>query len=114
LSCSLFANSSIAYAACKHPPIPWRFGQQVSTTWRTDGKSVCTSTSNHPEHIERIEIESKPQHGIAGKNGPLGVAYKPDSGFHGLDNFVFAVTSNSTYRKGPGMIARVTVLVIVE
>lgn len=103
-----------ALAKCAHPPIPWKFGHSIATTWRTNEGSVCQSTSTRPEHISKIEITSKPRHGTAGKDGPYGVAYKPDSGFKGSDTFVYVVTSNSNYRKGAGRVAKVTVLVVVE
>lgn len=108
----LYLSPTAVYSACKHEAIPWKFGKQVSTTWQTDDKSVCKTANNRPQHIEKIEIVSKPQHGIAGKDGPFAVAYKPEEGLS--DSFVYAVTSNSAYRKGAGLIARVTVLVIVQ
>lgn len=101
-------------AKCTHPPIPWKFGHNITTTWHTSEGSVCVTTSNHPDHIDKIEVASKPQHGTAGKDGPYGVAYKPDSGFRGSDEFVYVVTSNSHYRKGAGRTAKVTVVVVVE
>jgi hypothetical protein len=103
-----------AYAGCKHDAIPWKFGKQTFSKWQTDNTSVCKSTNNRPQHIQKIEIVSKPQHGLAGKDGPFGVAYKPEAGFHGSDSFVYEVTSNSAYRKGAGMVARVTVVVVVQ
>jgi hypothetical protein len=103
-----------AHAACKHDGIPWQFGQSIASVWITDDKSVCTSTSNHPEHIEKIEIEMKPEHGIAGKSGPYAVAYKPVLGYHGSDKFTYAVTSNRNYRRGAGLVSRITVLVTVR
>jgi hypothetical protein len=72
----------------------WQFGSSFVGTWRTDG-AVCTSTSNHPENIAAISVVQRPKHGIAGKNGPYGIAYKPDSGFRGNDSFVYTVTSNA-------------------
>lgn len=105
---------STADAACHHPPMPWHFDQSFSSTWRTDDQSVCTSTNYHPENIARIEIVSRPHHGIAGKNGPYGVAYKPEPGFHGSDAFTYVVTSSGNWRGGAGHVANVTVFVIVE
>jgi hypothetical protein len=105
---------STANAACHHQHMPWRFDQSFSSTWRTDNRSVCTSTNYHPEYIAKIEIVSKPQHGIAGKNGPYGIAYKPEPGFHGSDAFTYAVTSSSNWRGGAGHVAHVTVFVIVD
>jgi hypothetical protein len=69
-----------ALAKCEHPPIPWSFGKSISTTWRTIGGSVCASANYHPQHIAKIEIETRPANGIAGKNGPFAVAYKPNPG----------------------------------
>jgi hypothetical protein len=103
-----------AHAACKHDRIPWRYGQSIASVWVTDDRSVCTSTSNEPQYIEKIEIETRPQHGIAGKSGPYAVAYKPNRGFHGSDTFTYAVTSNQSYRRGAGLVSRITVLVTVN
>jgi hypothetical protein len=118
---SLFAIAAIialtttgAYAACKHDQIPWRFGQTMASVWVTDDKSVCTSKSNQPQYIEKIEIESKPKQGIAGMSGPDAVAYKPKPGFHGSDIFTYAVTSNRSYPRGAGLVARITVFVTVQ
>ncbi|HEV7600554.1 MAG TPA: Ig-like domain-containing protein [Bradyrhizobium sp.] len=102
-----------AYAKCQHPPTAWQFGQPFVATWRTDG-AVCTSTSNHPENIAEIKVTEKPKHGIAGRNGPHGIAYRPTPGFKGSDSFVYTVTSNANYRKGPGLVAHVTINVVVE
>ena len=110
----LLSSVSNAYAACKHDRIPWRFGQSMASMWVTDDRSVCTSTHNHPEHIAKIEIESRPQHGVAGKSGPFAVAYKPNPGFHGSDAFTYAVTSNDNYRRGAGLVARISVFVTVQ
>jgi hypothetical protein len=97
-----------------HPPIPWTFGSSISSTWRITEGSSCGSTSNHPDHIARIEIEARPKNGIAGKSGPSVVAYKPNPGFKGSDSFSYAITSNANYRGGAGMVAHVTVYVISE
>lgn len=69
---------------------------------------------NNPQYIASIEIENKPAHGLAGRNGPFGVAYQPNPGFKGIDDFTYKVTSNSEYRKGPGWTARVHVRIISE
>jgi hypothetical protein len=98
-----------ADAACKHPPVPWRFGQSITSEWVTDNKSVCVSTNYHPENIANIEIERKPEHGVAGKSGPFGIAYKPNPGFHGTDTFQYAVRPNDGRS-----VARVSVLVTVQ
>jgi hypothetical protein len=82
----------------------------LASTWHTTGGSPCASTSRHPEHIEKIEIDMKPKHGIAGKNGSFGVAYKPNPGFKGSDSFSYAVTPKYSFR-GP---AHVTVFIILE
>jgi hypothetical protein len=111
---ALSAIPAMASAKCAHPPIPWKFGGSISSSWRSTDGSVCVSTSNHPNHIASIEITSKPSNGVAGKNGPFGVAYKPNPGFRGSDAFSYAVTSNAQYRKGAGMVAHVTVYVSVE
>jgi hypothetical protein len=75
---------------------------------------VCTSTSNHPDNIAAIRILQRPKHGIAGKNGPYGIAYRANPGFKGADSFVYTVTPNANYRGGAGQIATVTINVIVE
>jgi hypothetical protein len=98
-----------AHAACKHDRIPWRFGDSITSEWITDDKSVCTSTNTYPKNISRIEIETKPQHGTAGKAGPFAVAYKPNPGFHGSDTFMYAVFPNDGR-----MVARITVFVTVR
>jgi hypothetical protein len=105
---------SEAHAACRHDRMPWRFGETMASVWVTDDKSVCTSTHSHPENIAKIEFESKPQHGIAGKSGPYAVAYRPNAGFHGSDTFTYAVTSNSNAHRGAGRVARITVFVTVQ
>ena len=108
------ALATDALAKCDKPPMPWKFGGNLTTTWRSTEGSVCTTTSNHPQNIEKIKIISKPQHGVAGRDGPFGVAYKPDAGYRGSDTFVYLVTSNSNFRKGAGWVAKITVLVKVE
>jgi hypothetical protein len=114
LALAVLAIPSIAAAKCTKPPMPWKFGGSLSSTWRTTEDSVCQTTSNHPENIASIEIDAKPKNGIAGKNGPYGVAYKPNPGFRGSDVFSYSVTSNANYRRGAGLVARVTVYVIAE
>jgi hypothetical protein len=114
LTLAVLAIPTIAAAKCSHPPTPWKFGGSLSSTWRTTEDSVCLSTSNHPENIATIEIEAKPKNGVAGKNGPYGIAYKPNPGFRGSDSFSYAVTSNAHYRLGVGHVARVTIYVIAE
>ena len=109
----LFFGCGFAYAGCVHPMTAWQFGSSFVGTRRTDG-AVCTSTSNHPENIAAISVVQRPKHGIAGKNGPYGIAYKPDSGFRGNDSFVYTVTSHANYRKGAGHVATVTINVIIE
>lgn len=106
---------AVGLAKCEHFPIPWTFGGPAQlATWRISGGSSCSSTMNHPENIASIEIEIRPKNGIAGRNGPYGVAYQPNSGFKGTDDFTFKVISNSNYRKGPGLIGRTHVRVISE
>jgi len=103
-----------AWATCTKHRTHWSFGKNTSVNWRTSGGSVCLSTTSRPQNIEKIEISSKPQNGIAGRNGPFGVAYKPNAGYRGSDAFVYMVTSNSNYRKGAGWTAKITVFVTVE
>jgi hypothetical protein len=114
LALVMSAASTQAFARCEHPRIPWTFGKTISSTWRLTDGSVCSSTNTKPEHVEKIEIESKATNGIAGKAGPFAVAYKPNPGFKGTDVFTYAITSNANYRKGPGWVARVTVYVISQ
>jgi hypothetical protein len=102
------------WAKCEHPPVPWSFGSSISSTWRITDGTACASTSLHPENIAKIEIEARPKHGIAGRNGPFGIAYKPKPGFKGTDTFSYAVMPNANYRNGAGGIARVTIHVISE
>jgi hypothetical protein len=70
--------------------------------------------SYYPQNIAKIEIVSRPQHGIAGRSGPYGVAYKPNAGFHGTDAFAYDVISNSNYREGAGLVAHINVDLIIE
>lgn len=109
----LMVPLSEAKATCKHDGVSSVF-RTAALSWVTDDKSVCTMTMHSPDHIAKIEIDSKPQHGVAGRSGPFGVAYKPEPGFHGSDTFTFAVTSNSNYRKGAGRVGRFTVFVTVR
>jgi hypothetical protein len=111
---AILAVPASAYARCHHYPIHWRYGASTSTIWRTTEGSECASTSLHPNDVGAIVIVSKPHHGIAGKDGPFGVAYKPNWGFRGSDSFVYTITSNSNFSKGAGLVARVAVLVMVE
>jgi hypothetical protein len=104
----------VAAAKCEHPPVPWSFGSSMHSTWRITGGTPCTSTHLHPENIARIEIEARPKHGVAGKDGPFGVAYKPSPGFKGTDTFSYAVFPSANYRNGAGGVARVTVNIISE
>jgi hypothetical protein len=110
--CSIFGTP--AAATCFKGPVPWRFGQSISSVWRTTDGSACTSRSNHPENIAQISIVARPAHGIAGRAGVDGVAYKPNSNFNGTDRFTYAVTSNSHCRCGPGRVATIYVEVIVQ
>jgi hypothetical protein len=103
-----------ALAKCEHPLVTWSFGSSMHSTWLTTDGSACVSTHRSPEYIDRIEIEARPKHGIAGKNGRFGVAYKPSPGFKGTDTFSYAVFPSSRYRNGAGGVARVTVNVISE
>ncbi|MCX7308990.1 MAG: hypothetical protein NTZ72_14025 [Afipia sp.] len=111
----LSISSTLAAAKCEHPPIPWSFGRDaIRSAWRITDGSACSTRMNHPEHIAGIEIENKPKNGIAGRDGPYGVAYQPNNGFKGTDDFSFKVISNSRYRKGAGWVGRVHVRVISE
>ena len=105
---------TMASAECKHAPIPWEFGRSISSTWRITGGSTCGSNNYHPENIARIEIETRPKNGVAGKSGPFGVAYKPNPGFKGSDTFSYAIIPNAHYRGFLGSVGRVTVNVISE
>ena len=100
-------------AFCKHPSVPWRYGGSFSSTWFVSVGGVCISTNKHPDNVSYIKITSPASHGIAGKDGPFGIAYHPSPGFKGSDTFVYTVTSkaNSKYR---GQIATISVYVIVE
>jgi hypothetical protein len=105
--------SSAAFARCEHEKTAWQFGRSFTGIWRTNG-TICTSTSNHPENIAQIVVVRKPSHGIAGRNGPYGIAYKPNPGFKGADYFEYHVISNGNHRRGAGQVARVAINVIVE
>jgi hypothetical protein len=105
---------SWALANCSHPPLPWRYGSTLSQTWVSTAGSICSSRSNHPENIASITIVTRASHGIAGRSGPDLVAYKPNPGFKGTDYFEYAVTSNSNYREGAGLVAHVRIDVVVE
>ena len=91
----VFVWPTVANAKCTHPRVPWRYGQTVHSTWRTTDGATCTMTNRFADKIQKIEIERKPNHGMAGKDGPFGVAYKPKEGFKGEDSFVIGVTSNT-------------------
>jgi hypothetical protein len=93
--------------------MPWRYGDSFSFTWYVAAGGVCTSTNRHPENISRIEITAQPSHGIAGKNGISGIAYRPIPGYRGSDAFTYTVTSKAESRF-QGQIATVNVFVIVE
>jgi hypothetical protein len=109
----LIASSIPAFARCERSHIPWRYGQSVSSTWRTDG-DVCTDVPNEHQYIAAIQITERPKHGVLGKAGLFGLAYKPDPGFRGTDTLSFAFVSNGTWRGGPGQVANVSITVIVE
>jgi len=111
---SLAASIAGAEARCRHPPTQWRFGQTVSTLWSTDEESVCTSRNLYPDHIEKIQIVSKPKHGTAGAAGSDSVAYKPNWGYRGSDTFAYIVISSSNAKSGAGRVARVNVFVEVR
>jgi hypothetical protein len=98
-----------ALAECDRPFINWGWGVTVNSTWHTSGGSVCVVTFRWPEYNAKIDIASKPKHGMAGKDGPFGVAYKPNPGYRGRDDFVFRITSTSGFRVGT-----VNVSVVVE
>jgi hypothetical protein len=104
---------TFASAKCEHGPIDWNYGGSVETTWVTDG-SACRSRSRHPENVEKIVIETKPRHGVVGKDGPYGVAYLPNPGFKGEDSFSYTVRSNANFRLGAGVVARILVKVLVQ
>jgi hypothetical protein len=100
-------------AFCKHPPVHWRYGGSFSSTWFVSQDGVCMSTNNHPDDVSYIKITSPASHGIAGKNGPFGIAYHPSPGFKGSDTFAYTVTSKAD-SKYHGQIATISVYVIVE
>ena len=100
-------------ARCERSHIPWRYGQQVSIVWRTDG-AVCTDVPNEHQYIAQIRITERPKHGVLGKAGMFGLAYKPDPGFKGTDSLVLAFVSNSNWRGGAGQVANVSITIIVE
>jgi hypothetical protein len=63
----LIASSAPAWARCERSHIPWRYGGQVSSVWRTDG-TVCTDVPNQHQYIAQIRITERP---ISQKNGAL-------------------------------------------
>jgi hypothetical protein len=107
------ASLDPAYATCQHPPTKWAYDQKLSQTWYSDG-DICTDIANFPQSIAEIKITARPKHGVAGKNGPFGVAYRPDAGFKGTDSFGYVVISNAGYRGGAGRRADVTITVVVQ
>ena len=107
------APGAPALARCERSHIPWRYGQQVSSVWPTDG-AVCTDIPNEHEYIAEIRITERPTRGVLGKAGLFGLAYKPDPGFKGTDTLSFAFVSNGSWRGGAGKIANVSITVIVE
>jgi hypothetical protein len=110
----ILAIPHVASASCNTHRVPWAFDQTISSTWHTTSGSVCLTVNNHPDNIDAVEIDSKPNHGTAGKSGRFGVAYRPNPGFKGSDSFSYAVTSNGNYRRGSGLVAHVMVNVISE
>jgi hypothetical protein len=109
----LMASSVPALASCDRSHIPWRYGQSVSSVWHTDG-TVCTDVPNEHQYIAAIQITERPKHGVLGKAGLFGLAYKPDPGFKGTDTLSLAFVSNSSWRGGAGQVANVSITVIVE
>ena len=85
----------------------------MSSVWRTDG-AICTDVPNEHQYIAEIRITERPKHGMLGKAGTFGLAYKPDPGFKGTDLLSFAFVSNSTCRGGAGQVANVSITIIVE
>jgi hypothetical protein len=109
----LIASSAPTLARCERSHISWRYGQQASSIWHTDG-AVCTDVPNEHQYIARIRITKRPKHGILGKAGTFGLAYKPNPGFKGTDSLSFAFVSNNSWRGGAGQVANVSITVIVE
>jgi len=109
----LTAPSLAGENSCQHPPMPWRYGSSFSSTWYVAAGGVCTSTNTHPNNISRIQITAQPSHGVAGKNGIFGIAYRPTPGYRGSDAFTYTVTSKVESRF-QGQIATLNVFVIVE
>jgi hypothetical protein len=109
----LIASMAPAWARCERGHIPWRYGQQVSSVWHTDG-AVCTDVPNEHQYIAQIRITERPQHGILGKAGTFGLAYKPNPGFKGTDSLSFAFVSNNSWQGGAGQVANVSITIIVE
>ena len=70
-------------AFCKHPAVHWRYGGSFSSTWFVSEGGVCISTNKHPDDVAYIKITSPASHGIAGKDGPFGIAYHPTPGCKG-------------------------------
>ena len=105
--------SAPALARCERSHIPWRYGESVSSVWTTDG-AVCQDVPNEHQYIAAIRITQRPKHGVLGKAGLFGLAYKPDPGFKGTDTLAFAFVSNSTWRGGAGLIANVSITVVVQ
>jgi hypothetical protein len=109
----LIASMAPAWARCERSHISWRYGQQVSSVWHTDG-AVCTDVPNEHQYIAQIRITERPQHGILGKAGTFGLAYKPNPGFKGTDSLSFAFVSNNSWQGGAGQVANVSITIIVE
>jgi hypothetical protein len=109
----VIASSAPAWARCERSHIPWRYGEQVSSVWHTDG-SVLTDVPKEHQYIAQIRITERPKHGILGKAGTFGLAYKPNPGFKGTDSLSFAFVSNSSWRGGVGQVANVSISIIVE
>ena len=81
--------------------------------WRTDG-AVCTDVPREHQYIAEIRITGRPQHGVLGKAGLFGLAYRPAPGFKGTDTLSFAFVSNNKWEGGAGQVANVNITIIVE
>lgn len=67
-------------------------------TFTMNENSILTTYLDYLDHdgdVDRVEIISPPQHGLASINSDGTFTYIPDSGFDGLDSFEYIVSDSS-------------------
>ena len=88
-------SSNIATVAItvNAPPHPTAYSKTIQTNARTPVQITTTGTSTLPGDVLKFSVVGLPQHGKLTNPTSNSVAYTPNAGFSGTDNFTYKATN---------------------